>query len=283
MARQSIKSALQTITVSRAKTMLGSMAPNRPIRWDYVDALARIMLEGKFDTNGQSVIIDWDGNLQDGQHRLHAVIKSGIAIRVIVVTGVDPAVFETIDTGNTRSTRDILKLKGYDNPAQRGATINQLYLWHTRGNIGPESSCLRTTEVILAAERLDSTLLGLCVAAALDAKKMFKRVGTMAALGYISGADNYGKFETFCRLLRTGEGMAHGNPILTLRERIVAENDRSKIPPAFLGFAVAKSYAHFARSKNLSVIKRAPNEAFPTIPGENGCKLPWDKLQAAAA
>ena len=48
------------------------------------------MKAGKWCLNGEAIEFDTNGKLKNGQHRLRAVIKSGVAIDCVVVRGVDP-------------------------------------------------------------------------------------------------------------------------------------------------------------------------------------------------
>lgn len=49
----------------------------------------RQMSAGRWQENGETIIVGKSGNLLDGQHRLQAVIRSGVSIMAIIVFGVD--------------------------------------------------------------------------------------------------------------------------------------------------------------------------------------------------
>lgn len=46
------------------------------------------MLSGKWELNGATIVFNCDGTLNDGQHRLEAIVKSGVAVQSFVVRGV---------------------------------------------------------------------------------------------------------------------------------------------------------------------------------------------------
>ena len=64
---------------------------------------ARDMAAGQWQLNGETVKFGRSGRLLDGQHRLAAVIASGETVTMMVVNGLDEAVFDTIDIGERRS------------------------------------------------------------------------------------------------------------------------------------------------------------------------------------
>jgi len=59
----------------------------------------------------QGIAIDKDFRLLDGQHRLHAIVKSGVTLKVPVTYNADTESFNVIDlNGRPRSISDIVKL-----------------------------------------------------------------------------------------------------------------------------------------------------------------------------
>src|SRR5690606_28146234 len=66
---------------------------------------------GQWHLTHQGIAISDKGHLLDGQHRLHAVIETGIAINSIVAYGVPEESFTDIDSGAARRTADFLSGK----------------------------------------------------------------------------------------------------------------------------------------------------------------------------
>jgi hypothetical protein len=100
---------------------------NRPIRKIRVDAYARDMRAGKWLVNGETVKFDWNGNLADGQHRLLAIVQSGVTVPLTIVTGVDPDAWGTVDAGVAKTAADMLANKGVPNAALQ-ASVARLAL-----------------------------------------------------------------------------------------------------------------------------------------------------------
>lgn len=98
---------VETITPEKAAEYLKSNTSNRPLRKPIVDFYTREMAEGRWKLNGESICFTADGGLANGQHRLHAVIKSGATIRAVVVRGCAEGSFATYDSGLNRKASDV--------------------------------------------------------------------------------------------------------------------------------------------------------------------------------
>lgn len=104
---------IETITPEIAEDILKNNKKNRPLKEDHVRFYQREMSGNKWIFNGESIKICEDGNLMDGQHRLSAIIKSGLTQDCVVVRNLVKEAFSTIDTGRKRHARDILAIEGY--------------------------------------------------------------------------------------------------------------------------------------------------------------------------
>jgi len=114
---------ISTITPEEAKNILASCNnKNRYIRVNKVSEMVRDLQNGDWRFNGDAIRFDSRGNLIDGQHRLKACHESGIPIKTLVVSGLDPSVMSTIDTGTKRSAGDLFSLKGVSYPTQVAAS-----------------------------------------------------------------------------------------------------------------------------------------------------------------
>lgn len=119
------------LTPGRAKVYLSNNKNNRNVSLDQVNFNAGQMKRGEWLENGEAIIIDRNGEIKDGQHRLLAVVKANYSYRAVIVTGVDPGVMSTIDTGVNRKLSDVLKLEGFKSSTQLAGiimTINRFSL-----------------------------------------------------------------------------------------------------------------------------------------------------------
>lgn len=104
---------LALITPEIAENYLRFNNKNRKVSVDHVLFLSREMSSDRFLENGESIVFDEFGQLQDGQHRLLSIIKSGKSYFIPVVRGVKGLAMSTYDTGKNRSASDVLSLNGY--------------------------------------------------------------------------------------------------------------------------------------------------------------------------
>lgn len=110
-----MKLEVKKITPDMAREMLEANTHNRRLDAKTVSAYALDMKNGRWEIDSPTPItIGEDGVLKDGQHRLSAVIESGVPITFVVAT-VDSAV-SIFDTQKVRTTNQWLRLnKGFDN------------------------------------------------------------------------------------------------------------------------------------------------------------------------
>lgn len=74
------------VTPEMATQMLAKNEDNRKVNDKRVSAYASIMLNGGWMATGQPIIVSKEGMLIDGQHRLNAVVRAGVAVDFLVVT-----------------------------------------------------------------------------------------------------------------------------------------------------------------------------------------------------
>lgn len=128
------------VTPEIAQGMLDKVPEHqRSLSEALVSAYAGEMRLHRWRENAETIKIDEDGNLLDGQHRLSAIVKSGESQYMLIARGVDAAVFGTIDVGRKRTPGDIFGIAGWENPAKAAAItrmINSCEHSHRNGTIG---------------------------------------------------------------------------------------------------------------------------------------------------
>jgi len=92
------------------------------------EAYARDMVAGHWPFTGDAIRFDIDSNLIDGQHRIKAIIESGVTLPFVLVFGLDPKTKHALDMGRKRSAADVLALKGYTQSTRLQGAARQLLL-----------------------------------------------------------------------------------------------------------------------------------------------------------
>jgi hypothetical protein len=109
---------IETITVTPevAQEFLERNHNNRKIKPRKVDKFAYQLSEGQWITNGDTIRFDVTGTLIDGQHRLKAVVRTGVPMtEQLVVRNLPVEAWRTIDDGAPRTFGDVLGRHGLKN------------------------------------------------------------------------------------------------------------------------------------------------------------------------
>lgn len=113
-----VRSQWMQVDPATAQRWLENNFRNRPISDDVVAAYARDMTNGVWVPTHQGVAFSDRDELIDGQHRLHAIIRAGQTIRMMVTFGLPAKIeghemttMDAVDRGRTRSVADQLKIQ----------------------------------------------------------------------------------------------------------------------------------------------------------------------------
>lgn len=110
-----ITAKVELITPEVAKQLLENNHHNRKVSKGNTETIERALKSGEWKVSGQTIIVSITGILMDGQHRLKAVMNTGISMEHLVCRGVADDVFKVIDTGKNRSGADVLSIAKIDN------------------------------------------------------------------------------------------------------------------------------------------------------------------------
>jgi hypothetical protein len=212
------QSKVVTFSPQDAARVAEGQLGNRPVRRDLVMRFAAVMEREEWVLNGETVKFDARGALHDGQHRLLGCAAAGRSLTTLVVWGVPPEAFDTIDVGARRMFSDILRMRGEVNTATLGASLVLLWryrnqkLGHRGWDARPEPhamlALLADEPSIRDAAKVATTLqnhLRLRTSVSATAYHLFKKIDRREA-------------ERFIDVMKTGEG-ARTDPWHKLRER----------------------------------------------------------------
>lgn len=106
----------QVITPTMSKEYLKKNTNNRTVSKGRVTYYAGEMKKGNWNIlSPEGISFDEYGRLLDGQHRLMAIIESGVSVQMVVTEGYDKEVFSKINRGKTRNTTDDFGILGIPN------------------------------------------------------------------------------------------------------------------------------------------------------------------------
>lgn len=204
---------------SMASAMLGHNTANfRNINQAVVADYARMMTEGRWEDTVESLSFDRDGILQNGQHRLRAIIKSGSVVPFVVWFGCDPTNRKVIDQGRKRNLSQILASRGVPQ-ACNVAALGALLDFVTKSETANDPN---------AMDRYISTLNASILAEAIKAggRKSIRRLAPGAALSLAfywirtHSAKDAAAVHLFWDRLESGNDLPKKSPVLSLRDKL---------------------------------------------------------------
>lgn len=263
-----VVSKTMTITPAQAWNWLETCnTHNRPLRQHVINDYTNQMKAGRWKLNGESIIFDSEGTLANGQHRLWACHESKASFECVVVTGVDPETFSTMDQGTKRSAADAL----YIDDKEHYAGVNRhvlsaaaMLVYQYRQDTLFHNIRLPIGDVLrLVKEEPD---LIHWVKEASKTRGQLKGFATpVAACMFLGAKMNRPAATEFAARFHDGAGLDVGSPILTLRNRITT-NPPNKSWERF--FIVVSAWNAFATKRSLARIIGVPRgEDFPRIKG----------------
>ena len=256
-----IKIELRVITPAEAADMLEHNRSNRKIREPHVKKLMGAMLRGEWEQDGAPIRFTTDGCLIDGQHRLTALVKSGLAQVMSVATGLDKTTADSIDTGRGRTLGDSLCAHGIKNYNAVKAVATMVFYQkdsavpvRTGSTISPTATQILK---LLDEEPLIQEAVSKIVGPYRKFCKKFMKSGVGGFLLYSALKDDREQAADFFGKLESGIGLDATCPIYVLRERLIKEETAVKKdhrPREKIAVAV-KAYNLYKEGKEVSMIR----------------------------
>lgn len=213
------RTVVETITPERAIQLLEGNVHNRALSQKRVTHYARLIRQGMFRLTHQGVAIDWNGVLQDGQHRLWAIVETNTPVDMQVSYDVDPANFDVIDVGKPRSGADVLHIAGFEGNLTRVAAAARLVIGYRRQRRRQTRVTITQQEIVDLIQREPKLVEWVKIATGLRHVKNWAT--PLAALAHLVRRDYKGKVEQFLKEVNSGANLSPGSPALTLRDRIL--------------------------------------------------------------
>jgi len=223
-----ITSMTISITPELAQTLIGSnIKNNRKLNNQFVKQFAAAMLNGTWRFYNDPIHFDWDGFMNNGQHRLRAIIMSGVTSTFRVSIGYDPATCDDMDQGKIRTLVDVTEIAGHSTPRLVSNTAN--FIFKYKNNSLNNSKSATSGHVTLKNHNIAGYIKQI--------PKLFDSVdfqtnlpknnqvailenGIVAGLHYLFSEKDPVMAEVFLTKLMVGDGLASGSPILAVRNRL---------------------------------------------------------------
>lgn len=258
------KNKIVTVTPELAQRWLNCNTHNRPLRNHHVAKLASAMKAGEWILTAEPIAFskpytDAQGNevretLINGQHRLWAVIESGVSCEFTVWWGCDPEEFSVIDQGAQRTFGDVLATTRQDvaDPTLV-ASVCSSFIHYALG-------LNKSAEHPLRISHIDMLLAGVpeSVSAAVDYKKRLRKFAPRPVISSLMLAHivNPSMADMIVNQLKDAVGFTERDPIralhLYISDNLVNPNKDSS---AALNYKTCHALAARMRGEHIRVLK----------------------------
>ncbi len=218
------------VTPDLAKEWLARAHVQRTLRKNRVQRYAEDMREGRWGEDIAPLVFDTEDNLANGQHRLNAVVESGVAQEFWVLTGVSPDAIGQMDTGAPRSISDQLRFAGVANYAAVGSSARAVLRYHLYPDaVWASSNDVSNSQIVAEVQRAEALYAE--AAQEGDAVRRAVRRSPVAAYGALcvvvhEQSPNADMWDEWHRGVVTGARLAEDDARLALRAFYMREDVR---------------------------------------------------------
>jgi hypothetical protein len=265
-----ITANLKTLTPAEAKELLERGGKyQRNINASRAKRMAEAMTEGRFPVTGQTIVIDWNGHLLDGQHRLLAQVTANMSMTYVVVENEDPARFEFYDIGTRRTAAQFVASR---HRADMVGAAQLIMEYRARGSrmraLSGGTASFPMSEVLAAVEQMPGLeqLAG-------EAKLVYAatRINTtsLLAVTYLGGTKAPDLIDPWFTGLLTGADLGVKDPRLAVRNAWSRNYRTLNVRPSLqMRWAyLVRAWNAFAADEPLLVLRYQPDAPLPLIVG----------------
>ena len=205
---------------------------NRTMTRLTVEKWKAALMAGEWCVSTDGIGFTKSGKLANGQHRLQAVVETGITMETWVMFNLDDDVAQVIDLGRGRSISDTLRMQKESDPGLISASLSWLHKY--------EGNAMKTTGSNPDFVKLSPTSAVELLKLNPDLRNSIKKGRTLydspvkankalfGALHYVFHAISAVDADAFFEGLISGSSLDADSPVLKLRNALINERERSK-------------------------------------------------------
>jgi len=254
---------------------------NRKIKDAVLKRIERSLRKGLFVPNGETIIVDVEGEIINGQTRLKACVNTGVSFISLVVWGVPTRAWLTVDQVSTRQAGDMLTQLEFAEPKVTAVAAKwfQAFIEDAVGigrrSGGLEASPDRVVEIAKEHRGLEASSVFIA------SRKRLKRLigaGPAAALHYLCRAVDAAKADSwFLQLdsqdnLQANSGIWHAVDKLTENRLRSRERSKLSVTPACLASIVIRCWNADQAGESMKECRLDPRYLLP-VPRIANCPL----------
>lgn len=246
-----------------AQGLLDTNTRNRPLNKANLDYFCDALRKGRFQLTHQGIALDWNGDLIDGQHRLTAILITGIEVDLMVMYDLPPETYSKVDCGRIRNGADTLAYMGHDGGNDLAAALRLIDNYYNNTEARWRSYTARKTND-------DMTELAPAYPGMSDlipiARRMRKACGVSisAATVTLYLTRDHSAAEAWIEGVVTGANLSVGDPRLAYRNTFQNARIGKKRIDGQEALALGlKSFLAFTNDKPVKILSWRSGEKFP--------------------
>lgn len=258
------------ITPSLAKEILESNICNRRVSKVKLELYANEMATGNWKSGtGETIKISKNKVLIDGQHRLLAIIKSNTSSYFYISFNHDDDIFQYIDTGKMRNSKDVFTIAGVKN-STNVPTIISKYNHFKKGKMAVGQIDKKATNAMLLDQyNEDAQFWNSVHTKSINWYNSFARVLPPSLIGgFYSYTKKHSFFnaEDFMDQLCTGMNISN-NVIYLLRNKLIEDKvSPKKMLDTIKNALIIKAWNVFVKDEKIKMLKYdSERETYPII------------------
>lgn len=250
------------ITPEMAAHMLARNDSNRAIKSTKLAQLEADLRNGAWVLNGETIILSDDFRLNDGQHRLAAIVNTGITVPALVVFGAPRASRNSLDQGAARGAQDYLAMEGNQYATAAASMCRNLIGYEAAGgrSFGIPSS---VTNAQIMERYHNDPLIAEAANFASTGKYKAKALLAPAVIGfcyYVFAKINKEAAQDYLNQILEGQMLQKGDPAFAVRAQLMNLGKSSRQARTEL---VMRGWVYYRQGKPLMLAK--VTGSFPDI------------------
>lgn len=229
-----IHSEVVNVTPGLAAFILDYNADNRALKTTKVKQYVADMMAGRWTLNGEPIIVSNTGELNDGQHRLSALIDAGATVPFLFVFGVTRESRTTVDQGAARGANDYLAMSGTPN-SKAAASLTRLLIGYEEaaGNTMGNAGAVTSAQILDRVER--DPLIAKAASYAQSNASYAKGILSPALIGftfYVLSKVDAVAARDFMDQVCIGENIKRGDPAFAVRSALTGASETARAQKA---------------------------------------------------
>lgn len=214
---KNLTTEVTTITPAQAEYILQHHnSGNRPLNLLKVERFAKAIREGRWLLTSQGLSFSSDEFVNNGQHRLHAIVAAGRPVKMVVAFGEDREAFKVLDNAGVRSGSDVIAIDGKKNARTLAAAARLVLIVEGHISIGQGAE----NDLLVDTVRGNPDLEG----CATLADRIYKYTSAPRAVACFAmfqirkGTHHLDRLDVFIDRLCDGANLPKSSPVLKLRD-----------------------------------------------------------------